>query len=66
MNEPGDGISTRWNTNTAHGIFFLQHRIVSVCKYRRQILNPDVCGFIRKILKYVESQGRQDLAQLRL
>ena len=37
-------------TKTAHSIYFLQYHIVWVCKYRRRILNPGVCGYIRKIL----------------
>ena len=37
-------------TKTAHSIYFLQYHVVWVCKYRRRILNPGVCGYIRKIL----------------
>jgi len=37
-------------TKTAHSIYHLQYHIVWVCKYRRRILNPGVCGYIRKIL----------------
>ena len=37
-------------TQTAHSIYFLQYHVVWVCKYRRRILNPGVCGYIRKIL----------------
>ena len=35
---------------TAHSIYYLQYHIVWVCKYRRRILNPGICGYIRKIL----------------
>ena len=35
---------------TAHSIYNLQYHIVWVCKYRRRILNPGICGYIRKIL----------------
>ena len=37
-------------TKTAHSIYYLQYHVVWVCKYRRRILNPGVCGYIRKIL----------------
>jgi putative transposase len=37
-------------TKTAHSIYYLQYHAVWVCKYRRRILNPGVCGYIRKIL----------------
>jgi putative transposase len=35
---------------TAHGVYYLQYHVVWVCKYRRRILNPGVCGYIRKLL----------------
>ena len=35
---------------TAHSIYYLQYHVVWVCKYRRRILNPGVCGYIQKIL----------------
>ncbi len=35
---------------TAHSVYYLQYHVVWVCKYRRRILNPGVCGYIRKIL----------------
>ena len=53
---PVDERARRWYstameyTKTAHSIYFLQYHIVWVCKYRRRILNPGVCGYIRKIL----------------
>ena len=37
-------------TKTAHSVYYLQYHIVWVCKYRRRILNPGICGYIRKIL----------------
>ena len=37
-------------TKTAHSIYYLQYHIVWVCKYRRRVLNPGVCGYIRKIM----------------
>ena len=37
-------------TKTAHSIYYLQYHIVWVCKYRRRILNPGLCGYIRKLL----------------
>jgi len=37
-------------TKTAHSVYYLQYHIVWVCKYRRRILNPGMCGYIRKIL----------------
>jgi len=35
---------------TAHGIYYLQYHVVWVCKYRRRIMNPGVCSYIRKLL----------------
>ena len=35
---------------TAHSVYYLQYHIVWVCKYRRRILNPGVCSYIRKLL----------------
>ena len=35
---------------TAHSIYYLQYHVVWVCKYRRRILNPGICGYIRKLL----------------
>ena len=51
MNEPGGGImATMEYIKTAHSIYYLQYHVVWVCKYRRRILNPGICGYIRKIL----------------
>ena len=35
---------------TAHSVYYLQYHIVWVCEYRRRILNPGVCSYIRKLL----------------
>jgi putative transposase len=35
---------------TAHGMYCLQYHVVWVCKYRRKILKPGVCSYIRKTL----------------
>jgi len=35
---------------TAHSMYSLQYHVVWVCKYRRKILNPGVCSYIRKTL----------------
>ena len=35
---------------TAHGVYYLQYHVAWVCKYRRWILNPGICGFIRRLL----------------
>lgn len=35
---------------SAHSIYRLQYHVVWVCKYRRRILNPAVCGYIRKMM----------------
>ena len=34
----------------AHSIYYLQYHVVWVSKYRRRILNPGLCGYIRKIM----------------
>ena len=34
---------------TAHGVYYLQYHVAWFCKYRRRILNPGICGFIRKL-----------------
>ena len=33
---------------TAHSMYCLQYNVVWVCKYRRKILKPGVCSYIRK------------------
>ena len=35
---------------TAHSMYCLQYHVVWVCKYRRKILKPGVCSYIRKTL----------------
>ena len=35
-------------TKTAHSMYSLQYHVVWVCKYRRKILKPGVCSYIRK------------------
>ena len=35
---------------TAHSVYHLRYHVVWVCKYRRRILNPGVCSYLRKIL----------------
>ena len=35
---------------SVHSVYQLQYHVVWVCKYRRQILNPAVCSYIRKII----------------
>jgi putative transposase len=35
---------------TAHSVYSLQYHVVWVCKYRRRILNPGVCVYLRKVL----------------
>jgi putative transposase len=35
---------------TAHSMYYLRYHVVWVCKYRRRILNPGMCGYIRKLM----------------
>ena len=35
---------------TAHSMYCLSYHVVWVCKYRRKILKPGVCSYIRKTL----------------
>ena len=35
---------------TAHSMYSLQYHVVWVCKYRRKILKPGVCSYIRKTI----------------
>ena len=35
---------------SSHGAYHLKYHVVWVCKYRRRILNPGVCDYLRKIL----------------
>ena len=37
-------------TRGAHSVYKLQYHIVWVCKYRRRILKPGVCDYMRKAL----------------
>jgi len=34
---------------SSHGAYQLQYHAVWVCKYRRRVLNPGVCAYLRKI-----------------
>jgi putative transposase len=36
---------------TAHSMYCLHYHVVWVCKYRRKILKPGVCSYIRKTLR---------------
>ena len=35
---------------STHCVYSLQYHVVWVCKYRRKILKPGVCSYIRKVL----------------
>ena len=35
---------------SAHGVYRLQYHIIWVCKYRRRILKPNMCNYLRKVL----------------
>ena len=35
---------------SAHSVYRLQYHVVWVCKYRRKILNPGICGYIQRVL----------------
>ena len=35
---------------TGHSTYYLQYHVVWVCKYRRRILNPGVCVYIKVVL----------------
>jgi putative transposase len=35
---------------SSHSVYQLQYHVVWVCKYRRRILNPGICGYLRKVL----------------
>ena len=35
---------------TGHSVYRLQYHVVWVCKYRRRILNPGVCVYLKKVL----------------
>ncbi|GAB1535668.1 IS200/IS605-like element ISSod23 family transposase [Geovibrio sp. ADMFC3] len=35
---------------TSHSAYYLKYHVVWVCKYRRKILKPGVCSYIRKTL----------------
>ena len=39
---------------SAHSIYKLQYHVVWVCKYRRRILNPAVCSYIRRVIPKLE------------
>jgi len=34
---------------SSHSVYWLQYHVVWVCKYRRRILNPGVCTYLRRI-----------------
>ncbi len=35
---------------SSHGVYQLQYHVIWVCKYRRRVLNPGVCSYLRKLL----------------
>ena len=35
---------------SSHSVYRLQYHVVWVCKYRRRILNPGLCGYIRQLM----------------
>lgn len=35
---------------TAHSVYRLQYHVVWVCKYRRRILNPGLCDYLKKVI----------------
>ena len=35
---------------TSHSVYRLEYHVVWVCKYRRRILNPGLCGYLRQLL----------------
>ena len=35
---------------SAHTLYKLQYHVVWVCKYRRKVLKPGVCAYLRKLL----------------
>ena len=37
-------------TKTAHSVYHLQYHVVWVCKYRRRILNPGMCSYLKEVL----------------
>lgn len=37
-------------TKTGHSVYRLQYHAVWVCKYRRRILNPGLCSYLRRVL----------------
>ena len=50
---------------TAHSVYYLQYHVVWVCKYRRRILNPGTCGYVRKLLpKLLRSMPGMELKSI--
>ena len=50
---------------TAHSVYYLRYHVVWVCKYRRRILNPGICGYIRKLLpKLIRSMSGVELKSI--
>ena len=35
---------------TAHSVYYLSYHVVWVCKYRRRVLIPGVCEYLRKVM----------------
>ena len=35
---------------TAHSVYYLSYHVVWVCKYRRRVLNPGVCGYLKRLM----------------
>jgi len=50
---------------TAHSVYYLRYHVVWVCKYRRRILKPGMCGYIRKLLpKLIRSMSGVELKSI--
>ena len=50
---------------TAHSVYYLRYHVVWVCKYRRRILKPGICVYIRKLLpKLIRSMSGVELKSI--
>ena len=49
---------------SAHTAYKLMYHVIWVCKYRRRILKPGVCGYIKKLLNGLRSMAGVEIERI--
>ena len=53
-------MDTKYNTNQ-HSVYLLQYHLILVVKYRRKVLNDDVCKRLKEIFEYIATNPKYSL-----